>query len=74
MFYVYHNISLTLQAIFFWWMWPSYSRAVDVRLSDCSCSISNIWVPIPSRDYKQMSAPKSYFNTWGLFSPISAVK
>ena len=52
----------------------SYSRAVDVRLSDCSCSISNIWVPIPSRDYKQMSAPKSYFNTWGLFSPISAVK
>ena len=44
------------------WMW---SRALDVRLSEWCCSVSMVWVQIPSREEqkKNLTALKSNSNT-----------
>ena len=42
------------------WMW---SRALDVRLSEWCCSVSMVWVQIPSREEQNLTALKSYSNT-----------
>jgi hypothetical protein len=37
------------------WMW---SRALDVRLSEWCCSVSMVWVQIPSREEKNFDSSK----------------
>ena len=37
-----------------------WSRALDIRLSDWCCSIAMVWVQIPFRENKKVSAQKSY--------------
>ena len=41
-----------------------WSRALDVRLSEWCCSVSMVWVQIPSREeQKKLTALKSNSNT-----------
>ena len=40
-----------------------WSRALDVRLSEWCCSVSMVWVQIPSREKKKLTALKSNSNT-----------
>ena len=41
-----------------------WSRALDVRLSELCCSVSMVWVQIPSREeQKNLTALKSNSNT-----------
>ena len=40
-----------------------WSRALDVRLSEWCCSVSMVWVQIPSRENKNLTALKSNSNT-----------
>ena len=40
-----------------------WSRALDVRLSEWCCSVSTVRVQIPSREEKNLTAPKSNSNT-----------
>ena len=40
-----------------------WSRALDVRLSEWSCSVSMVWVQIPSREEQNLTAQKSNSNT-----------
>ena len=48
-------------------MWPNWSRAWDIILRDCCCSVSMVWVLIPSRGTKNChTAQKTNFNTVGL--------
>jgi hypothetical protein len=45
-----------------------WSRALDVRLSEWCCSVSMVWVQIPSRESKNLTALKSNSNTvWFIF-------
>ena len=38
-------------------------RALDVRLSEWCCSVSMVWVQIPSREEQNLTALKSNSNT-----------
>jgi hypothetical protein len=40
-----------------------WSRALDVRLSEWCCSVTMVWVQIPSREKKNLTALKSNSNT-----------
>jgi hypothetical protein len=40
-----------------------WSRALDVRLSEWCCSVSMVWVNIPSREEQNLTALKSNSNT-----------
>ena len=40
-----------------------WSRALDVRLSEWCCSVSMVWVQIPSREEKKLTALKYNSNT-----------
>jgi hypothetical protein len=40
-----------------------WSGALDVRLSDWCCSVSMVWVQIPSREEQNLTAQKSNSNT-----------
>ena len=40
-----------------------WSRALDVRLSKWCCSVSMVWVQIPSREEQNLTALKSNSNT-----------
>jgi hypothetical protein len=40
-----------------------WSRALDVRLSDWCCSVSMVWVQIPSTEEQNLTALKSNSNT-----------
>ena len=40
-----------------------WSRALDVRLSEWCCSVSMVWVQIPSREEQKFDSPKSNSNT-----------
>ena len=40
-----------------------WSRALDVRLSEWCCSVSMVWVQIPSREEQNLTALKSNSNT-----------
>jgi hypothetical protein len=40
-----------------------WSRALDVRLSEWYCSVSMVWVQIPSREEQNLTALKSNSNT-----------
>jgi hypothetical protein len=40
-----------------------WSRALDVRLSEWCCSVSIVWVQIPSREEQNLTALKSNSNT-----------
>ena len=40
-----------------------WSRALDVRLSEWCCSVSMVWVQIPSREEQKLTALKSNSNT-----------
>ena len=40
-----------------------WSRALDVRLSEWCCSVSMVWVQIPSREEQNFTALKSNSNT-----------
>jgi hypothetical protein len=39
-----------------------WSRALDVRLSEWCCSVSMVWVQIPSREEQNLTALKSNSN------------
>ena len=42
-----------------------WSRALDVRLSEWCCSVSMVWVQIPSREEQNLTALKSnYITVW----------
>ena len=43
-------------------MWE-WSRALDVRISEWCCSVSMVWVQIPSREEQNLTALKSNSNT-----------
>ena len=43
-------------------MWD-WSRALDVRISEWCCSVSVVWVQIPSREEQNLTALKSNSNT-----------
>ena len=43
-----------------------WSKALDIRLSDWCCSVSIVWVQIPSRKNKNLSAQRSNSNTFWL--------
>jgi hypothetical protein len=40
-----------------------WSRALNVRLSEWWCSVSMVWVQIPSREEQNLTALKSNSNT-----------
>jgi hypothetical protein len=40
-----------------------WSRTLDVRLSEWCCSVSMVWVQIPSREEQNLTALKSNYNT-----------
>jgi hypothetical protein len=40
-----------------------WSRAVDIRLSYWCCSVSTVWVQIPSREEQNLTAQRSNSNT-----------
>ena len=40
-----------------------WSRALDVRLSEWCCSVTMVWVKIPSREEQNLTALKSNSNT-----------
>ena len=40
-----------------------WSRALDVSLSEWCCSVSMVWVQIPSREEQNLTALKSNSNT-----------
>jgi hypothetical protein len=40
-----------------------WSRALDIRLNDWCCSVSMVWVQIPSRGEQNLTAQKSNSNT-----------
>ena len=40
-----------------------WSRALDVRLSEWCCSVTMVWVQIPSREEQNVTALKSNSNT-----------
>ena len=40
-----------------------WSRALDIRLSEWCCSVSMVWVQIPSREEQKLTALKSNSNT-----------
>ena len=40
-----------------------WSRALDERLSEWCCSVSMVWVQIPSREEQNLTALKSNSNT-----------
>ena len=40
-----------------------WSRALDVRLSEWCCSVSMVWVQIPSSEEQNLTALKSNSNT-----------
>jgi hypothetical protein len=40
-----------------------WSRALDVSLNEWCCSISMVWVQIPSREEKKLTALESNSNT-----------
>ena len=40
-----------------------WSRVLDVRLSEWCCSVSMVWVQIPSREEQNLTALKSNSNT-----------
>ena len=40
-----------------------WSRALDVRLREWCCSVSMVWVQIPSREEQNLTALKSNSNT-----------
>jgi hypothetical protein len=40
-----------------------WSRALDVRLSEWCCGVTMVWVQIPSREEKKLTALKSNSNT-----------
>ena len=40
-----------------------WSRALGVRLSEWCCSVSMVWVQIPSREEQNLTALKSNSNT-----------
>ena len=40
-----------------------WSRALDVRLSEWCCSVSMVWVQIPSREQQKFDSLKSNSNT-----------
>ena len=40
-----------------------WSRALDVRLSEWCCSVTMVWVQIPSREEQNLTALKSNSNT-----------
>ena len=40
-----------------------WSRALDVRLSEWCCSVSMVWVQIPSREEQKFDSSKNKFNT-----------
>jgi hypothetical protein len=40
-----------------------WSRALDARLSERYCSVSMVWVPIPSREEQNLTVLKSNSNT-----------
>jgi hypothetical protein len=37
---------------------PKWSRVLDVRLSECCCSVSMMWVQIPSREEQKFDSSK----------------
>ena len=47
-----------------------WSRALDVRLSEWCCNVSMVWVQIPSRENKNLTALKSNSNMFGLIGLI----
>jgi hypothetical protein len=40
-----------------------WSRALDVRLSECWCSVSMVWVQIPSREEQKFDSSKNLILT-----------
>jgi hypothetical protein len=40
-----------------------WSRALEIRLSDWCCSVSNVWAQIPSKEEQNLTAQKSNSNT-----------
>jgi hypothetical protein len=40
-----------------------WSRALDVRLNEWCCSVSMVWVQIPSREEQNLTGLKSNSNT-----------
>ena len=44
-----------LQPVHMEWMW---SRALDVRLREWCCSVSMVWVQIPSREEQKFDSSK----------------
>ena len=64
--YVYPYIFLTrqgntttIEAPFFReWMWSSGLGQLDVRLSEWCCSVSMVWVQIPSREEQKFDSSK----------------
>ena len=40
-----------------------WSRALDVRLSEWCCSVTMVWVQIPSREEQKFDSSKIYSNT-----------
>ena len=51
-----------------------WSRALDVRLSEWCCSVSMVWVQIPSREEQNLTALKSNYNTvWYIIFSVNLV-
>ena len=55
-------IYITVKALFYLYMYSvdvvEWSRALDVRLSEWCCSVTMVWVQIPSREEQKFDSSK----------------
>ena len=68
----YINICKTkVEQTYIWVDVVEWSRALDVRLSEWCCSVSMVWVKIPSREEHNLTALKYNSNTvWFYISDV----
>ena len=61
-----HKVTLRLLKLPFEGVYVvEWSRALDVRLSEWCCSVSMVWVQIPSREEHKLTTLKSnYYTVW----------
>ena len=60
--YIYIYIYITVKTLFYLYMYSvdvvEWSRALDVRLSEWCCSVTMVWVQIPSREEQKFDSSK----------------
>ena len=61
------KVTLWLLKLHFYWADViEWSSALDIRLSDWCCSVSNVWAQISSKEEQNLTAQKSNSNTISL--------